>query len=756
MESETRNQATGTAAGAAGASEKSRLPLEAVLDLSPTGAVLLDGAGRVVWFNQAASGFFDLEAETVTGRVWQTLLATCLERPVADTAGEVVDVHVRASGGRPGRWLEQRSRSLDGGRIVYYVNVTDHKEIEEALQREQELLQKLLDRLPVMITLYDPAIQRLEGNRAFQELIGWSNEELEIVDIMEVAYPDQDYREEVRQFMTSLQGWRDLELTARDGSIIHSRWANIRLSDERQVGIGLDVRAQKKREEALLESEARFRRLLEEAPAGIVTYDQDGVFQQVNNTFTRITGYCLEDIPHMDVWLQRAYRDRAEAMRPVIGHLPQHDEPFQQELQIWTKSNERRTFLVSSVSLEQSRNRRLRMSTYVDITELKAAEAERERLLQALAEERGQLRQLNETLEQRVAERTRELVQAYGHFYTLFHASPVPKVITRLEDGLFRYVNTAYEHYFGYQESELAGRTTRQMRLWPDLTGHPDQLDRLRQEGSLRNVEFRVQHASGDARTVLASITLFEMEGEVHTINAFIDISDRIRAEQQIRHLASELTLAEQRERRRIAQILHDDVQQMLVAHRMTLDMLAADSTEETRPQLQEAAAFADEIIEATRSLSGELATPAIRSEHLRDGLSWLASHMEDRYQLHVDVDVDKHSTLSEHELRELVVHFVRELLFNVVKHAGVRHARLRATERDGWVVIEVEDDGQGFDVSTVLAAGVIPDSFGLYSIKERLELFGGTFHVRSAPGEGTEVTITIPNGKDLPEEFAE
>lgn len=65
----------------------------------------------------------------------------------------------------------------------------------------------------------------------------------------------------------------------------------------------------------------------------------------------------------------------------------------------------------------------------------------------------------------------------------------------------------------------------------------------------------------------------------------------------------------------------------------------------------------------------------------------------------------------------------------------------------------EVEDGGKGFDVSAVLFAVVIPDSFGLYSIKERLELSGGTFHVRSARGEGTEVTITIPNGKELPEE---
>lgn len=432
--------------------------------------------------------------------------------------------------------------------------------------------------------------------------------------------------------------------------------------------------------------------------------------------------------------------------------MPDHDEPFQQELQVWTKSDSLCTFLVSSVSLEATANRRLRMSTFVDISEQKAVEAERERLLRALAVERERLRGLNETLEERVVERTRELGQAYDRFYTLFHASPVPKAITRLEDGLFRYVNTAYERYFGYKEAELLGRTVGQVGLWPDLAARPKLCESLRKAGSVRNAEFTIENASGEIRTVLASITLFEMEGETHAINTFIDVTEQIKAGHQIRHLASELTLAEQRERRRIAQILHDDVQQMLVAHQLTLNMLTGDIDGEAQQQLREAEAFVGEIVDHTRSLSAELAPPAVRSGHLHDGLSWLASHMEDRYQLHVDVDVDEHAGHSEPELRALIVYFVRELLFNVVKHAQVDHARVRARVCGDRLVVEVEDDGHGFDAGTVLGVGVIPDSFGLYSIRERLELFGGEFDVRSAPGHGTEVVMTIPkgNGEDL------
>ncbi|MDX1532524.1 MAG: ATP-binding protein, partial [Rhodothermales bacterium] len=124
-------------------------------------------------------------------------------------------------------------------------------------------------------------------------------------------------------------------------------------------------------------------------------------------------------------------------------------------------------------------------------------------------------------------------------------------------------------------------------------------------------------------------------------------------------------------------------------------------------------------------------------------GLSWLAGHVGEMYGLAVAVEADEGCRVPTRELRVLLLQLVRELLFNVVKHADVEEARLTMTERDGYYVITVADEGRGFDLD---AQSADPTSgFGLYSVGERLELLGGRLEIEAAPGEGTRVTLYAP-----------
>lgn len=121
---------------------------------------------------------------------------------------------------------------------------------EAALRRERELLQGIMDTIPVMIVLYRPDSKVLQLNPAFERFTGWSNEDARKIDLMAACYPDPAYREEVQAFMTSLEeGWRDLEMTTKSGRVLQTSWANIRLSDETHVGIGIDVSERKLAEE---------------------------------------------------------------------------------------------------------------------------------------------------------------------------------------------------------------------------------------------------------------------------------------------------------------------------------------------------------------------------------------------------------------------------------------------------------------------------------------------------------------------------
>ncbi len=127
-------------------------------------------------------------------------------------------------------------------------------------EREGSLLQAIIDRIPVMITMYEASTRVLRLNREFERLTGWSTEAARGVDLMARCYPDPAYRAEVRAFMDSVrEGWRDLAMTTRDGQILKTSWSNIRLPDDTRIGIGLDAterrRVEDERERARAEAE---------------------------------------------------------------------------------------------------------------------------------------------------------------------------------------------------------------------------------------------------------------------------------------------------------------------------------------------------------------------------------------------------------------------------------------------------------------------------------------------------------------------
>ena len=214
---------------------------------------------------------------------------------------------------------------------------------------------------------------------------------------------------------------------------------------------------------------------------------------------------------------------------------------------------------------------------------------------------------------------------------------------------------------------------------------------------------------------------------------------------QEIRELSSELTLAEQRERDRLSRILHDELQQDLTALQMRAKALEADtSSEEYTKVLKEMQETLDSTLERTRSLTVELSPPVLDSTAFEEIMQWLASHVEDAYGLDVETEVVGEPRISREDLRMLLFRLVRELLFNVVKHAGVDEAHLRSRLReDGHLVVEVIDEGDGFDPESSGPTEI--EGSGLYRVHNRLEMFDGRLELDSAPGDGTRAALVLP-----------
>lgn len=218
----------------------------------------------------------------------------------------------------------------------------------------------------------------------------------------------------------------------------------------------------------------------------------------------------------------------------------------------------------------------------------------------------------------------------------------------------------------------------------------------------------------------------------------------------QVRRLVEALTLAEQQERKRIAQILHDDLQQVLYGLGMTLKALGnSTSSDDTAMLYDQAHQTLNLAIDTTRSLSTQLSPPVLHDGNLGQLLEWLALRKEDQYGLQVEIERSGPCQASDPDVLVLVYQFLRELLFNVSKHAGTDRALVKAHEDEACIILQVIDEGRGFDPDAVLEGPHDHGGFGLPSVQERLRLIGGHLTIDAAPGDGTRVTLTVPTHPD-------
>ena len=213
----------------------------------------------------------------------------------------------------------------------------------------------------------------------------------------------------------------------------------------------------------------------------------------------------------------------------------------------------------------------------------------------------------------------------------------------------------------------------------------------------------------------------------------------------QLQTLASELTLAEHRERRRLAQALHDNLQQLLYAARLNVGAIRRRTCDaELLTAFQQMDDILNQCIAESRSLTVEISPPILYDMGLAAALEWLGRHVQQTYGLAVSVAADPAADPETEDVRVLLFQSVRELLFNVVKHAGVRRAEVTMSASSVQDVrITVADEGAGFTPTEARVGRRAGTGFGLFSIRERLELLGGEFGVASTPGQGTRVTIT-------------
>jgi PAS domain S-box-containing protein len=208
----------------------------------------------------------------------------------------------------------------------------------------------------------------------------------------------------------------------------------------------------------------------------------------------------------------------------------------------------------------------------------------------------------------------------------------------------------------------------------------------------------------------------------------------------QLQSLMVELIETEERERRKFAHLLHDDLQQMLAAAKIQLQIISYQFPNE--PVLSNVEQIIEKSIIKSRSLSHELSPPILDRAELITALQWLCRQMKEQFGLEVTFETNLEKQPEYVHMKTFIFRAVQEMLFNVVKHSGVNSACLFISENNSHVSIEVSDNGEGFDPVRLDPSRI---GFGLMSIKERARYIGGSLTIESAPQKGSRFTLALP-----------
>jgi PAS domain S-box-containing protein len=561
-------------------------------------------------------------------------------------------------------------------------------------------------------------------------MLGYSRDELVGRDARMFYPSEEDYQrarnEKHRQIRERGTATVETRWKRKDGRIIDILLSTAVLdAADFSKGVtftALDVTERKRAEEALKESEEKFRSLAEQSP-NMIFINKKGKIVYANKRCEEIMGYPREQLYSPDFsFLSLIAPESIEMIKELFARHSKGEEIRPYDYSLIDKQG-RRIEAINSSKLIHYEGQTAILGIVTDITEHKKAE--------------GALRESQERLK------------------ILFESAPDAIYLTDLK-GRFVDGNRAAEELVGFAKAELIGKSLAESGLLSaeQLPQAAANLQKVAAGKPSGPSEYTVRRKSGSLIVIEVRTFPVRISDQVLSLGIARDVTERKQAQQkllndreQLKLLASALSLTEERERRRLATELHDQIGQSLVISKIKLDQLRKNqSSGELSGALDEVSSCLGQVINETRTLTFDLSYPILYELGFEAAVAeWLTEHIQEEHGIETDFEDDGQSKPLDDDIRTLLFRNVRELLINVVKHARARRVKVTTRRVKDHIRISVEDDGVGFDPVEVAAMAANRAEFGLFSIRERLEQLGGLFEVVSAPGRGTRVTMTAP-----------
>ncbi len=639
-----------------------------------------------------------------------------------------------------------------GGAITHLLavkeDITERKEAEEALRRSEQRYKDFISHThegvwrvemeqPIPIGLPEGEVfERLmrygyiaECNLAHARIMGYSAPEEMIGKYLRDLIPssDQERLESLRSSARVGLQSRTVEFRARDrsGNLQHLLRTEVPIVENgifvRAWGITRDITKIKMAEEALRESEERFRATFENAGVGMALVDMQGHPIKTNPALREMLGYGEEELSRM-AFTEFTHPDDRELDWGLFGELMAGKwEKYEIEKRYLKKDNSMVWGLLT-VSLVKSGDGRplYGVGMVQDITERKRAET-------ALRESDKRLRSLFENA-------------TVG----IYRTTPAGQVLV---------ANPALVKMLGYGSmEELVERNLEGKGFEPD---YPREFfhARMAREGEVKGLEAVWRKQDGTAIFVRESARAVREEGnQILYYDGFVeDITELKRAEKerqrsfdQLRALAARLQSVREEERKRVAREIHDQLGQALTAIKIDLSSLVRELPRgEQQPAKRTASILklVDESIQTVRRISTELRPGMLDDLGLAATIEWAGEDFQARTGTMCRVHVPQEDMAIDPERATAIFRILQETLTNVARHAGASKVEVRLARENGELTVEVQDNGKGIPEEK-LSAG---KSLGILGMRERAMLLGGELTICGLPGNGTIVRVRIP-----------
>ncbi len=635
-------------------------------------------------------------------------------------------------------------------------SIAARTQVEEALRENQALMRAVLEGSPDLIYVKDTDGRVLMANPAACAALGWPAHEVIGNSAREFH---SDHPEMARAIMQNdrrvMESGRTetIEEVGGQGRTYLSTKAPYRGADGTVlglIGISHDITARKQAEEAVADARCtmeRERDILQAVMNGagnahLVYLDRDFNFVRVNETYARACGFRPEEMIGKNYFALYPHAENEAIfarVRDTGEPFEAHDKPF------------------------EFPDQPERGMTYWDWTLIPVKNP--------AGHVEGLVFSLYETTDRKNAEAS--LRQSEERFRRYFELGLIGMAITSPAKGMVE-VNDECCRLLGYERDELLQKTWAELTHPDDLAREVTQFDRVL-AGQIDGYTMDKRFIRKNGQVVDTTVSVTAMRGADGTVDYFLallqDITARKRAEETLRELNAtleakvahrtaelehrtrqlqkltlELAQAEERERRRVAVVLHEDLQQQIAGAKFHLSLLNGRSKHESQQDVvQRIDAMLKEAIEKSRRLSHDLSPAVLHMNDLAEVLAWLAKQVWTKYGLTVHADVLGEATLPSESLTQFLFRAAQEVLLNVVKHAGVKEATIRVRRRRPYVCLCISDTGRGFDPRQLKDTA----GFGLLAIRERVELLGGRVKIRSIQDRGTAVRIVVPEAPE-------